>query len=66
MKMSRPQKIAGYAELFFKMHLITAVQKDEVITLCRQKKPLTLPEATSSAVFQLSWQSANNCSISSV
>nr|WP_259425411.1 hypothetical protein [Bacillus velezensis] len=37
MKMSRPQKIAGYAELFFKMHLITAIQKDEVITLCRQK-----------------------------
>ncbi|AEB24240.1 hypothetical protein BUN12_0627 [Bacillus amyloliquefaciens] len=37
MRVSRPQKIAGYAELFFKMHLISAAQKDEVITLCRQK-----------------------------
>ncbi|MCC9024102.1 hypothetical protein P4T89_11950 [Bacillus nakamurai] len=37
MKLSRPEKIAGYAELFLKLHLISAVQRDEMVNLCKQK-----------------------------
>ncbi|MEC1262392.1 hypothetical protein P9D34_18600 [Bacillus swezeyi] len=31
MKSSRPQKIAGYTELFVKLHVLTAEQKKDIM-----------------------------------
>ncbi|MEC0486996.1 MULTISPECIES: hypothetical protein [Bacillus] len=31
MKLIRPQKVAGYAELFVKLHVLTKEQKDDII-----------------------------------
>ncbi|ASB89912.1 hypothetical protein OZL92_11615 [Bacillus sonorensis] len=31
MKTNRPQKIAGYAELFVKLHVLTKEQKQDII-----------------------------------
>ncbi|MCI4130051.1 hypothetical protein [Bacillus haynesii] len=35
MKINRPKKIAGYAELFVKLHVLTEEQKKDIIKLIK-------------------------------
>ncbi|MCY7754223.1 hypothetical protein [Bacillus haynesii] len=35
MKTNRPKKIAGYAELFVKLHVLTEEQKKDIIKLIK-------------------------------
>ncbi|MCY8912767.1 hypothetical protein MOE47_11735 [Bacillus atrophaeus] len=37
MKLSRSDKIAGFAELFVKLHVLSSSQKNEIIKLTKQK-----------------------------
>lgn len=38
MKLIRPQKVAGYAELFVKLHVLTKEQKDDIIQSIKTAK----------------------------
>lgn len=42
MKPSRSEKLAVFAELFVKLHILSSAQKDEIINVNKEtKKPLT-------------------------
>lgn len=41
MKPSRSEKLAVFAELFVKLHILSSAQKDEIINVNKETKPLT-------------------------